>query len=99
MSQVTFKNCRIEKSEAFNGKIYTVVSVAAADAFSHPSRYRLQSMSQLGNTGNMIDVTCNLSGMVRHKTFFDKNTGQQRGFDEASVFFDVVTASPAAAPK
>lgn len=92
--QVTFTGCRIEKSEVYNGKTYTVVGVPAPDQFSHPSKYRVQSMGQLGNVGTLIDVTCNIQGIVKTKSYFDRNTGQNRQFDESTVLFEVVNAQP-----
>ena len=92
--QVQFVGCRIEKSEVYNGKTYTVVGVPAPDQFSHPSKYRLQSMGQLGNQGALIDVTANMQGIVKTKSYFDRNTGQNRQFDESTVLFEVVNTVP-----
>lgn len=96
--QVQFKGCRIEKMEQYNGKFYTVVGVPAADAFSHPSKYRLQSAGQIGQHGNFIDVLCNMQGIVKTKSYFDRLTGQNKQFDETTVLFEVVNAQPAQSP-
>lgn len=87
--QVQFTGCRIEKMEQYNGKVYTVVGVPAPDAFSHPSKYRLQSASKLGEFGQLIDVTANMQGIVKTKTYFDPKSNQQKSFDETNVLFDV----------
>jgi hypothetical protein len=97
--QVKFTGCRIEKSEVYNGKTYTVVGVPAPDQFSHPSKYRLQSMGQLGQAGTLIDVTANMQGIVKTKSFFDRNTGQNRQFDETTVLFEVLNAQPHQQPQ
>jgi hypothetical protein len=92
--QVKFVGARIEKTEQYNGKQYTVLAVPAVDAFSHPSKYRLQSLQQIGQIGTQVDVVANMQGIVRPKSYFDKQTGQQRHFDESSVMFDVVSFQP-----
>lgn len=97
--QVKFIGARIEKSEVYNGKTYSVVAVPAIDQFSHPSKYRLQSLQQLGQVGTFVDVTANMQGIVRPKSYFDKQTGQQRYFDETNVLFDVVNFQPHQQPK
>lgn len=92
--QVQLQGCRIEKAEVYNGKTYTVVAAPAPDQFSHPSRYRLQSMGQLGQIGSFIDATCNMQGIVKTKSYFDRQTGQNKQFDETTVLFEVVNAQP-----
>lgn len=92
--QVQFTGCRIEKMEQYNGKFYTIVGVPAPDSFSHPSKYRLQSVQQIGQFGQLIDATCNMQGIVKTKSFTDRNSGQQKQFDESTVLFDVVSHQP-----
>lgn len=96
--QVQFTGCRIEKMEQYNGKFYTVVGVPAPDAFSHPSKYRLQSVGKLGDFGQLIDATCNMQGIVKTKSYYDTKSNQQKSFDETNVLFDV-TAFGAHQPK
>ncbi len=93
-NQVQLVGVRIEKQEVYNGKTYTVVSAPAPDSFSHPSKFRLQSMGPIGNVGSLVDVQASINGMVRTKQYFDKSTGQQRSYDEANVFLDVVGVKP-----
>lgn len=92
--QVTFTGCRIEKIELYNGKYYSVVAVPAPDQFSHPSRYRLQSVGQVGQQGTFVDVVCNMQGIVKTKSYFDRGTNQQKQFDETTVLFEVVNSQP-----
>lgn len=92
--QVKFEGCRIERSEQYNGKYYTVVGVPAPDQFSHPSKYRLQSGMMLGQPGNFIDVQCNMQGIVKAKSYFDRNSGQNKSFDDTSVLFEVTGVQP-----
>ena len=92
--QVNFIGARIEKLEVHNGKTYTVVAVPAPDQFSHPSKYRLQSLQQIGQIGTFVDCVANMQGIVRPKSYFDKQSGQPRNFDETSVLFDVVNFQP-----
>lgn len=83
---------RIEKTEVYQGKNYTVVAAPAPDAFSYPSRFRLTSEKPIGNVGNFMDIDCTIRGVVRPKTFLDRNTGQQRSYDESDVYFEVFAA-------
>lgn len=92
--QVQFTGCRIEKMEQYNGKYYTIVGVPAPDSFSHPSKYRLQSQQQIGQFGQLIDVKCSMQGIVKTKSFIDRQTNQQKSFDETTVLFEVVVAQP-----
>lgn len=92
--QVQFTGCRIEKMEQYNGKFYTIVGVPAPDSFSHPSKYRLQSATQVGQFGQLIDVMCNMQGIVKNKTFTDRQTNIQKSFDETTVLFEVVNFQP-----
>ncbi len=91
---VHFKGVRIEKSEFYNGKQFTVVSSPAPDAFSHPSRYRFSSDQPLGQIGQLVDVDCTMKGLVREKSFQDRQTGQMKKFDECDVYFDVFGIRP-----
>lgn len=92
---VNLKGVRIEKTEFWQGKQYTVVSAPAPDAFSHPSKFRLSSDNPLGQIGSLIDVDCSLRGVVVQKAYLDKNTGQQKMIDNASTYFDVFAVRPA----
>jgi len=87
---VNLKGVRIEKTEFWQGKQYTVVSAPAPDAFSHPSKFRLSSDNPLGQIGSLIDVDCSLRGVVVQKAYLDKNTGQQKMIDNASTYFDAL---------
>lgn len=97
-SQLTLSGVRIETSEFYSGKNYTIVSAPAPDAFSHPSRFKIQSQQVIGGQGQFIDVVLNVSGMVRVKNFQDKNTGQQKVFNESDVYLEVVSFKQATPP-
>ncbi|RYY72950.1 MAG: hypothetical protein EOO52_19990 [Gammaproteobacteria bacterium] len=102
---VKFSGVRIEKSEFYQQKHYTVLAAPAPDAFSFPSKYRVTSDKPLGNQGTVLDVECTMRGVVRPKSFVDKQTGQQKSYDECDVYFDVqhsqlhVALTPLAAAK
>lgn len=85
---------RVEKTEFYQGKHYTVVAAPAPDAFSFPSKYRVTSDKQIGANGNVLDITCTMRGVVRPKNYVDKNTGQQKSYDECDVYFDVFGCVP-----
>jgi len=97
--QITFFGVRIDISEFHGGKHYTVVTQPAADGFSHPSRFKLSSDQPLGAPGNIVDVQCNVSGIVRQRNWFDKSNGQNKVFQEPDVYFNVVNCAPAAQRK
>ena len=90
--QLNLTGVRIEKSETYNGRVFTVVVSPAPDAFSHPSKFRVGSAVQIGRVGDSLDLVLSISGVVKQKTFFNKQTGQQQSFDESSVYFDVVSS-------
>lgn len=92
---LNMQSARIEHSEFYNNMHYTVVTMPAPDAFSHPSRFRLQSKQPLGAQGQNVDITVDVGGLVREKQFRDKNTGQIKQFNEGVVFLNVVSCSPA----
>ena len=90
---VKFTGVRLEKSEFYQQKHYTVLSAPAPDAFSFPSKYRVTSDRALGNPGMLLDVECTLRGVVRPKSFTDKQTGQIKNYDECDVYFDVINSA------
>lgn len=92
--QLILNGVRVEKSEVYNGKTFTVVAAPAPDAFSHPSKFRVSSGGQIGRVGDVLDLTVGVSGVVKAKSFFDRSTGQQKSFDESSVFFEVQNFKP-----
>lgn len=90
----TFFGARIDFFEQHNGKFFTVITMPAPDAFSHPSRYKLSSDRVIGQQGMVMDVQVELSGMVRQRNYFDKQTGQQKSFQEADVYLNAVGWQP-----
>lgn len=91
---VNFIGARIDSSEFYNQKMYTVVSTPAPDAFSHPSKYRVTSDKAIGNVGAVVDIDCTMRGMVRPKNYTDKQTGQPKTYVETDVYFDVYAVRP-----
>jgi hypothetical protein len=84
---------RVEKSEFYQQKHYTVVASPAPDAFSFPSKFRVTSDKPIANVGSVMDLQLSMRGVVRPKSFVDKQTGQQKSYDECDVYFDVVSAA------
>lgn len=97
-NNLALKNVRIDSSEFYSGKTYTIVSAPAPDAFSHPSRFKVQSVQPIGGNGQFVDLEIAVSGMVRVKNYQDKNTGQQKTFNESDVFLEVLNAKPSVQP-
>jgi len=94
---LTMQSARIEQSEFYNNMHYTVVTMPAPDAFSHPSRFRLQSKAPLGAPGSVVTITVDVGGLVREKQYRDKISGQLKTFHEGVVFLNVVSSGPAQA--
>lgn len=85
---------RINVSEFHNNRYYTVVTCPAPDAFSHPSRFKVQSDQPLGQVNQDLELVVSVGGIVRDKQYQDKVTRQQKIFYEADVFLNVVSAKP-----
>lgn len=88
---------QIKKTLFLNGHHYTVIVVPAADAYSQPTSYKVKSAAPLGQTGQEITCNVTMSGFVREKPYKDKDTGQQKIYDEQVVNFEAELAhsSPA----
>jgi len=95
---VNLVGVRIESTDFFENKHYTTVSSPALDAFSHPSKYRVTSEKMLGNNGNVMDIDCTMRGMVRLKSYKDRETGQPKTYNESTVYFDVYASRPHVPP-
>lgn len=80
---------RLESTKQTNGKFYTLVSTPAKDDFSRPSQFIIRSNNNFGAIGQVIPVTCEISGFVRQYTYTDKHGQQQQGQD-ATVILDLV---------
>lgn len=85
---------RIDSAEQHNGRYYTVVTTPAPDQFSHPSRFKVGSQQPIGTPGQHIQATVSVRGIVREKSYRDKNTGMMKTFNEDSIFLDVVNVQP-----
>lgn len=89
---------RIDFAELHNGRFYTVVTTPAPDAYSHPSRFKLQSAQQIGQLGQTFEFSLDVSGIVREKPYQDKNTGMRKTFYESDVYLNVVSFKPYVMP-
>ncbi len=83
--RLDFIGVRIEKSEFYAGKHYTIVAMPAPDAFSFPSKYKLQSDFPLGQPGTFIDCNITMQGIVKNKQIAGNNGAPARSFDDATV--------------
>lgn len=83
---------RIESSEFYNNRYFTVVTTPAPDAYSHPSKFKVTSPQPIGQPHQTFELTCQVSGVVREKSFRDKTTGQNKVFNEADVYLEVVNS-------
>lgn len=90
---------RIEHSEFHNNRHYTIVTTPAPDAFSHPSKFKVQSDQPLGPNGSSVDLQVSVGGIVRDKQYRDKNTGHNKTFYEADVYLNVIAAKPYVQPQ
>jgi hypothetical protein len=88
---------RIDSSEYYEGSTYTVVTSPAPDQFSHPSRYKVRSQNPIGAIGQTLELTIRVNGIVRTESFRDKQTGQPRSIDKATVYLEFVSAQPVGA--
>jgi len=85
---------RLEISEFHNNRYYTIVTTPAPDAFSHPSKFKVQSDQPLGQQGQSLELVLSVAGVVREKQYQDKNTRQNKLFYEADVYLNVISAKP-----
>lgn len=85
---------RVNLSEFHNNRYYTIVTTPAPDAFSHPSRFKVQSDQPIGQPNQDVELTVSVNGMVREKPYKDKQTNQPKTFYEADVYLNVISAKP-----
>lgn len=85
---------RIDLSEFHNNRYFTVVTTPAPDAFSHPSRFKVQSTQPIGQQGQSVELLLDVGGIVREKNYEDKQTRQRKTFHEADVYLNVISAKP-----
>ena len=81
---------RIESMKQTNGNFYTLVTSPAKDDFSKPSQFIIRSTHNFGAIGQVIPITCELSGFVRSYEYTDKQGIQQQGM-EGKQFLDLVS--------
>lgn len=100
MSPMAFSMiARVNFSEFHNNRYYTIVTTPAPDAFSHPSRFKVQSDQPIGQQNQDVELQVSVGGMVREKPYQDKVTRQPKTFYEADVFLNVVSAKPYVQPQ
>lgn len=58
-------NGRIEFSEFYNGKYISLITTPAPDPYSQPSKFKVNSESQLGAIGQEVSLDVTVSGFVR----------------------------------
>jgi hypothetical protein len=90
---------RVNLSEFHNMRYYTIVTTPAPDAFSHPSRFKVQSEQPIGQPNQDVELILSVNGMVREKPYKDKQTNQPKTFYEADVFLNVISAKPYVQPQ
>lgn len=87
---------RIEDTQFHNGTYTTILTEAAADAYSQPSSFKLRSDMELGPIGAEISVELEIRGFVRRKPYKDKQTGQPKVFLEDNTILSVTRVVPKA---
>ncbi len=92
-NQVTIVG-RVDLVEFHNGKHYSIVTSPAADAYSHPSRFKVVSDNPFGQVNQTYEINLTLGGIVRPRNYKDAATGQPRVFQEADVYLNVVSVRP-----
>lgn len=85
---------RIDFCENHNGKVFTIVTTPAVDAYSHPSRFKVVSQQPFGGLGQTFEINLSVAGVVREKSYRDKQTGFNKTFHEADVYLHVVSTKP-----
>ena len=91
--------CRIDRTEFYNGKHIINVSTPAPDEYSKPNGFKIYSSRPLGNVGDEIEPTVEMTGFIREKKYNDKNTGQQKTYYEDVTFLTFVEPQSASLSK
>lgn len=94
--EVKFR-ARIEKVTQYNGAFYYVVAKPAEDQYSMPSRFRVRCATDLGQIGTEHEFLVKLTGYVKNRQYRDRDTGQMRDIDDATVNLEVITSKPVVA--
>lgn len=87
---------RIEDTQFHNHTYTTILTEAAADAYSQPSSFKLRSDMELGAIGSEITAEIEIRGFVRRKPYKDKQTGQPKVFLEDNTILSVIRVVPKA---
>lgn len=79
------------KSRKHENVWYTVVTLPASDAFSHPAVVEVRSSERLGSDGEDVDIKVRVGGFNRKPyDFTDKATGETRRVVPNNVTLDVI---------
>ncbi len=93
---------RIEKMQPFTSSqgrgINTLLSVPAADPYSRPQQFKIISDQPLGQIGQEVSVSCELSGYVKSRSYTDKKTNLPAEFWEGSVSFRSIGVASGLSP-
>lgn len=85
-----FVQGKILSSRRHEAKHYTEVVCAAADLYSHPSKFELRSSQPLGAKDDEFKGMVRISGTVIPRTYTDKKTGEQKKITDKNVYLDVI---------
>ena len=91
--------CRIDRSEFYNNKHILNVTIPSSDQYSKPNSFKIYSERPLGNVGEEIEPTVEMTGYIREKKYNDKQTGQQKVYYEDVTFLTFVEPQQATLAK
>ncbi len=83
---------RIDSSDFHNNRYFTIVTTPAPDSFSHPSRFKVTSDQPIGQQNQNIELHLSVGGIVREKSYRDKQTGMNKTFLEPDVYLNVISS-------
>lgn len=85
-----FVQGKILSSRRHETKHYTEVVCAAADLYSHPSKFELRSNQPLGAKDDEFKGMVRISGSVIPRTYTDKKSGELKKMTDKNVYLDVI---------
>lgn len=82
---------RVVRSRRHEGHFYTAIVTPAPDAYSRPSNVEVRSKSQLGTSGEDVNLWCVLGGYSeRPRKWTDTETGEVRTIYNVRMYLDLV---------